>query len=214
MNPDDHFHAARVMKQDARHHALVGAAFYSFVGLLAGGFTGLLFVYLLALLLRSEPWIIPAGYALVIVFWVIGTWVNWRNVKRLALADGPLWLKTIEIGEEGDAYAPAEAWVWIEIFLIKLSRVVLLFAGWATVQAWRELRLWRAAAKVSESELAGGIAALLAQRERATVHDFAASMARPALVLTVLNSQAGVSIGGREVTRIGINDQLRAKWAG
>jgi hypothetical protein len=213
MNPDDYFHAARVIKQDARHHALVGAAFYSFVGLLAGGFTGLVFVYLLALLFQSEPWIIPIGYALVVVFWVLGTWVNWRNVKRLELADGPLWLKTVEIGEEVETHT-LEVWIWIEIFLIKLSRVVLLFAGWATVQAWRELRLWRAAGRVSESELAGAVAALLDQREAATVHDFVASMARPALVLTVLNSQAGVSIGGREVTRIGINDRLRAKWAG
>lgn len=213
MNPDEYFHAARVIKQDARHHALVGAAFYSFVGLLAGGFTGLLFVYLLALLLRSEPWIIPAGYALVVVFWALGTWVNWRNVKRIELADGPLWLKTVEIGEEVEAHA-LEVWVWIEIFLVKLSRVVLLFSGWATVQAWRELRIWRAAARVSEAELAGAIAALLALREAATVHDFAASMARPALVLSVLNSQPGLTIGGREVTRIGINDQLRAKWAG
>lgn len=213
MNPDEYFHSARVIKQDARHHALVGAAFYSFVGLLAGGFTGLLFVYLLAVLFRSEPWIIPMGYALVLVFWALGTWVNWRNVKQLALADGPLWLKTVEIGEEAEAHVP-EVWVWVEIFLIKLSRVVLLFAGWATVQAWRELRVWRAAARVSEAELAGAIAALLAQREAATVHDFAASMARPALVLSVLNSQPGLTIGGREVTRIGINDQLRAKWAG
>lgn len=214
MNPDEYFQAARIAKQESRHHALVGAAFYGFIALVSTGVTGLFFVYLLALLFRSEPWIIPIGYALVGVCWLLGTWVNWRNVKRLELADGPLWLKSVEIGEEGDAYAPAEVWIWIEIFLIKLSRVVLLFAGWATVQGWHQLRVWRAAAQVSESELAGAVAALLAQRERATVHDFAASMARPALVLTVLDSQPGVSIGGRDGVRIGINDQLRAKWAG
>lgn len=210
---DQYFFQARNLKSQARGHAMQGVMIYGLIAVATAAATLFAFVYALAWLVMVEHMVLPISAAVVAMLWGIGIFIEWQRVPRVSLADGELWLKRVDVGKDVKVDA-LEIWMWFEIVVFRIGRIILLFSGWATVQAWRELRAWRAVAKVSEAELSGAIAALVAQQNRSTVHDFAANMARPALVLTALDAQPGVLISGKEAVSIAINDELRAKWAG